>query len=157
MPRIGRQLFLLAYVGWAALAGPLDAAPTEYNPVRRIPVTLGPEAYRLIVGFRATPANSVTDTVTFRRRQRSFSYTHAQTVPATARALAERTGVAVAITRQITPSMHVLFLPKTLYGADVAGVLAKLRADPAVEFAVVDKRRYALGAVTPNDPLFPAS
>ena len=48
----------------------------------------------------------------------------------------------MAKSRQITPSMHVLFLQKTLYGADVEAALAKLRADPAVQFADVDQRRY---------------
>src|SRR5277367_1267622 len=155
MQRIERLFLVLACACCAALsAGQSPAASPEYNPVRRIPVSIGPEAHRLIVGFRATPANAVIKTVTFRRRQRTYSYTQAETAPATAQALAQRAGVAVTITRQITPSMHVLFLPKTLYGADVGRALAKLRADPAVEFAAVDQRRYALGAVTPNDPLF---
>jgi serine protease len=48
--------------------------------------------------------------------------------------------------------MHVVFLEKTLYGADVAAALDKLRADPAVAFAEVDERRYA--QALPNDPLF---
>jgi serine protease len=52
----------------------------------------------------------------------------------------------------MTPSMHVLFLQKTLYGADVNAVLDKLRTDPAVQFADVDQRRYAHSV--PNDPLF---
>ena len=48
--------------------------------------------------------------------------------------------------------MHVVFLEKTLYGADVATTLDKLRADPAVAFADVDARRYP--HALPNDPLF---
>ena len=47
----------------------------------------------------------------------------------------------------------MLFLPKTLYGADVDAALAKLRADPAVKFADVDQIRH-IETVTPNDPLF---
>ena len=64
-----------------------------------------------------------------------------------------RVGVPLAKSRQFTPSMHVLFLPKTLYGADVDAALARLRADPAVKFADVDEMRH-IEAVTPNDPLF---
>jgi serine protease len=160
MPRIGPLFLILACACGAALAAGAGAArapaaAAEYNPVRRIPVEIGPEAHRLIVGFRSTPGNSVTKAVTIRRQQRSVSVTQAQTTSATAAALALRTGLRVMATRQITPSMHVLFLPKTLYGGDVAAALAKLRADPAVEFAAVDGHRYPLGgSVTPNDPLF---
>jgi serine protease len=163
MPRIGRLFLVLACACGAALAAgaaaaAAPAAAAEYNPVRRIPVAIGPEAHRLIVGFRSTPTNAVTKMVTMRRQQRSFKVTQAQTTSATAAALALRTGLRVMATRQITPSMHVLFLPKTLYGADVAAALARLRADPAVEFAAVDGHRYALGGsvtpITPDDPLF---
>src|SRR6266403_4813370 len=52
----------------------------------------------------------------------------------------------------MTPSMHVVFFQKTLYGADVNAALKKLRHDPAVEFAEVDQRRYA--HAVPDDPLF---
>ena len=48
--------------------------------------------------------------------------------------------------------MHVLFLPKTLYGADVEAALEKLRADPAVQICRVDRIRHI--SVMPNDPLF---
>jgi serine protease len=54
--------------------------------------------------------------------------------------------------RQFTPDMHVVFLAKTLYGADVAATLDKLRSDPAVAFAEIDERRYP--HAVPNDPLF---
>jgi serine protease len=154
MPRFGRLLLVLACAFGAALPAGAARAPAEYNPVRRMPAAVGPEAHRLIVGFRSTAGNSVTRTVMMRRQQRGIRVTQAQTSAATAVSLALRAGVRVAATRQITPSMHVLFLPQTLYGADVGAALAKLRADPTVEFAAVDKRRYALGAVTPDDPLF---
>ena len=39
-------------------AGQSQAAAPEYNPVRRRPMAIGPEANRLIVGFRATPSNA---------------------------------------------------------------------------------------------------
>ena len=79
----------------------------------------------------------------------------AQTSSTDVAALVARAGVPVAKSRQFTPSMHVLFLSKTLYGADVDAVLARLRADPAVKFADVDEMRH-IESVTPNDPLFPA-
>jgi serine protease len=128
-----------------------SSALAEYNPVRRAPVSLGPRAHRLIVGFRAAPDPG--RTVVVRRQGRIVA--QAQTSSADVAALLARVAVPVAKSRQFTPSMHVLFLPKTLYGADVDAVLARLRADPAVKFADVDEMRHIEG-VTPNDPLFPA-
>jgi serine protease len=135
-------------------AGTNGALP-ELNPVNRSPVSIGPQASRLIVGFRATAANTVTRTVKSRVRAQSFSIAQASTNVADVVNLAQRSGLGMAKSRQITPSTHVMFLQKTLYGADVAAALAKLRADPAVQFAVVDQHRYVQSApVTPNDPLF---
>ncbi len=154
MPRIGRLVFMLGCACCVALiAAKTSSAAPEYNPIRKAPIAIGPQAIRLIVGFRATPSNAVIKAVTFRRQARSYSFTQAQTTTADVAALTQRVGLGLARSRQFTPSMHVLFLPKTLYGADVVAALAKLRADPAVQFAAVDQRRYAL-AVTPNDPLF---
>ena len=39
------------------------AAHPEYNPILGHPVSIGPEASRLIVGFRATPDNTVVQTI----------------------------------------------------------------------------------------------
>jgi serine protease len=153
MPRIGTLLAILG-VGCCLMLTQGEASGTlqEYNPVRRSPVAIGPEANRLIVGFRTTTANAVTHTVRSRLKAQSFRITQANTSAADVASLAQRNGVGIAKSRQFTPSMHVLFLMKTLYGADVEATLAKLRADPAVQFAVVDQRRYPLSL--PNDPLF---
>jgi serine protease len=153
MPRIGILLAILG-VGCCLMLTQGEASGTsqEYNPVRRSPVAIGPEAKRLIVGFRTTTANVVTHTVKSRLKAQSFKITQANTNSADVARLAQRNGLGISKSRQFTPSMHVLFLMKTLYGADVAATLAKLRADPAVQFAVVDQRRYALSL--PNDPLF---
>jgi serine protease len=129
-----------------------SSARLEYNPVRRWPVSIGPSAHRLIVGFRAAPGTG--RTLVVRRQGRMVM--QAQTSSTDVAALVARAGVPVAKSRQFTPSMHVLFLPKTLYGADVDAALARLRADPAVKFADVDEMRH-IEAVTPNDPLFPPS
>ncbi|MGO9514987.1 MAG: S8 family serine peptidase [Steroidobacteraceae bacterium] len=153
MPRIGRLILALGCACCAAgIAGRSLAAEPEYNPIRKYPVAIGPETNRLIVGFQATPSNAVTKTVTVARTARSYRITQAQTSRADVAALAQRVGLSVAKSRQFTPSMHVLFLPKTLYGADVEAALAKLRADPAVKFAAVDGRRYPL--LVPTNPLF---
>ena len=146
--------FGLAYCVAPTHAGTSGALP-EFNPVNRSPVSIGPEASRLIVGFRATAGNTVTRTVRSRVKAQSFSLAQASTNVADVVNLAQRSGLGIAKSRQITPSTHVMFLQKTLYGSDVATALAKLRADPAVKFAVVDRHRYVQSApVTPNDPLF---
>ncbi|MGA2396712.1 MAG: S8 family serine peptidase [Steroidobacteraceae bacterium] len=141
--------FSTASAAEASFAPAASSALAEYNPVRRPPVSIGPRAHRLIVGFRAAPDMERTVMV----RRRGHAVVQAQTSSADVDALLARVGVPVAKSRQFTPSMHVLFLPKTLYGADVDAALAKLRTDPAVKFAEVDEIRH-IEAVTPNDPLF---
>lgn len=127
-------------------------AAIEFNPVRSHPVSIGPEASRLVVGFRATSGNAVTTSIRPRAKSQAIQVTQASTGPADIAALTVRAGVPMLRSRQLAPSLHVVFLQKTLYGADVAAALEKLRADPAVAFADVDERRYALAL--PNDPLF---
>jgi serine protease len=129
------------------------AAPAEWNPVRQHPIQIGPEADRLVVGFKASAANSIIKSIKL-RSTRTLQIRQAQTSAADAAGLAQRAGIEISKTRQLTPSMHVMFLPKTLYGMNVTQTLAHLRADPAVAFADVDERRYVHAVTTPNDPLF---
>ena len=148
--------------GWWAsclivLLGLSNARAQEWNPVRREPLAIGPEASRIIVGFKVTPSNAMVTSVAAHAHVAARRLVQARTWPRDAIALAHRVGVAVATTRQLTPSLHLLILPRTVYGAAVARTLAKLRADPAVAFASVDHRRYALQVVPPDDPLFPAT
>jgi serine protease len=154
MPGIARLLLALACGGSICLmSDPARAAVPEWNPVRSHAVQLGPEASRLVVGFRATEGNTVVKAVRHRTRAQSIKIVQANTSDADVAGLAQRTGVGVARSRQMTPSMHVVFLQKTLYGADVNAALKKLRSDPAVQFADVDQRRYA-HSLPPDDPLF---
>src|SRR5882757_306582 len=141
----------MALVLGLILGSAVTAAP-EWNPVRSHPVEIGPQAHRLVVGFRATPGNSVTRTIRSHAKAQVMSMTQAQTSGADVSSLSLRTGVAVSRSRQLTPSMHVVFLQRTVYGADVDTVLTQLRSDPAVAFADVDERRYP--HAMPNDPLF---
>jgi len=66
-------------------------------------------------------------------------------------ALAKRTGLALGLQREISDVM----LASTVELADssAAQVLERLRADPAVEYVAVDRRRFPQ-ATTPNDSLF---
>jgi len=153
MRQIRIALLKPAIAGILALAlGSAGAATAEWNPVRSHPVDIGPQAGRLVVGFRATSGNTVTKAIRSRSKAQIVSVTQAQTSDADVRSLSQRTGVAVSRSRQLTPSMHVVFLQKTFYGADVDAVLQQLRADPSVAFADVDQRRYP--HAIPNDPLF---
>jgi serine protease len=153
MPEIQRLLLVLACGGsvWL-MPAPARAGAPEWNPVRTHAVQIGPEASRLVVQFRATANNSVVKAIQPRMQAQSIKIVQAMTSDADAAGLAQRSGLAMARSRQMTPSMHVLFLQKMLYGADVNAVLKKLRADPAVQFADVDQRRYAHSV--PDDPLF---
>jgi serine protease len=138
-------------IGLATLWGAATAAGTEFNPVRR-PVSIGPEANRIIVGFAVTAANAAEFEIAARVKSRARSLTEARTHGADVAALALRTRLAVARSRQLTPDMHVLFLPHTLYGAAIVDALERLRRDPAVKFADIDQRRFPLNV--PDDPLF---
>jgi len=153
MRQIRIPLLKTAMMGVLSLAlGSALAAAPEWNPVRSHPVEIGPQADRLVVGFKATSGNSVTKAIRSRAKAQVMSIIQAQTSEADVSGLSLRTGVAVSRSRQLTPSMHVVFLQKTLYGADLDAVLKQLRSDPAVAFADVDERRYP--HAMPNDPLF---
>src|SRR5882757_7383102 len=128
------------------------AAYPEYNPIRSHPVAIGPEAGRLIVGFRATANNVVVQTIHVQARTKSIKTSQALTGASDVAGLAQRVHLNMAKSRQLTPSMHVMILQKTLYGADVGAALKALRADPTVQFADVDLRRYPHSL--PDDPLF---
>jgi len=142
------------FAGWMCLllgVGTALAGTGENNPVAREPPSLGPQAQRIIVGFRAAAGNAVTKVVQ-RRGRAAVAVVQANTTAADVGALGLRTRVALAGSRQLTPSMHLLLLPKMLYGDAVGSLLGRLRADAAVAFADVDARRSLL--VLPNDPLF---
>ena len=155
-----RLIGLLVILG---LSAAVTANAVEYNPVLASPgwsspVSIGPEMSRIMVGFRVTAANSVVQKIQPRDRSQSIQIVRASTSAADVSDLATRAGVSMARSRQVTPSMHVMVLKQTLYGMDVATTLAKLRADPAVEFADIDQRRYPLSVTNvPDDPLFVAT
>jgi serine protease len=142
----------LAVAIWLLLAAAAAPAGTpELNAVAREPLALGPQTQRIIVGFRTTPDNAVTR-VLRRRGTAARAFVQANTGAADVEALRQRARIPLAGSRQLTPSMHLLLLPRMLYGDAVETLLDRLRADAAVQFADVDARRYALSI--PNDPLF---
>jgi serine protease len=147
-----RILGLLIVLG---LGATVAATAAEYNPVSTYPVSIGPEMHRVIVGFRATANNSVVQTFKPHDRAQSVTIVRAQTSVADVSGLTSRVGLSMKKSRQLTPNMHVILLQQTLYGADVESALSALRADPSVEFADIDQRRYPMSL--PDDPLFVAT
>ena len=72
-----------------------------------------------------------------------------QGAPQAVSALAVRAGFEVSGTRHIVAGMHLL---EVRSGGTLSNTLARLRADPRVEYAEPDERRHVLA--TPNDTLF---
>lgn len=83
------------------------------------------------------------------------AHTHAQILEAASTHLRSSIGIGMLQRRGISSDMDGMQLQTSLNRKDFAKALAKLNADPAVEFAVEDKRRHAL-ALT-NDPLITAT
>lgn len=67
-------------------------------------------------------------------------------------ALVSRAGLTMDEHRPITTLMHVVRI-EPVDSESSEGTLARLRADPEVQYAELDQRRY-LHAITPNDPLY---
>src|SRR5882724_795559 len=112
----------------------------ELNPVRTHPhgSTADPIA-AVIVKFRSA----------------SHSAHGAQVRPARDRiaALTARTGLMLHAARSITDVLHVIHVQPAVTGEPMAATVERLRADPEVEYAELDQRRYP-HATTPNDALF---
>jgi serine protease len=71
--------------------------------------------------------------------------------PGRVAALATHHGLAVAESRHIVSGMHLLRVTPRA-GENTAQTLARLRADPGIEYVQIDGRRHALS--TPDDSLF---
>ena len=68
-------------------------------------------------------------------------------------ALTSRSGLKLLTHRPLTALIHAVHI-ETAAGVSAADTLARLRADPEIEYAVPDERRYIHGA--PDDPLYPS-
>ncbi len=121
-----RSYSILMCLSIAVIANAFGASG-EFNPVRHRPTTAsGPDMQRVIVKLRAAAASDL--------------------VP-----LTQRTQLALKESHPIAGRLHVMQVTPAA-GESVAATLARLRADPAVEYAEVDQRRYA--HALPNDPLY---
>ncbi len=67
-------------------------------------------------------------------------------------AAARRASLTLEKSRELVAGMHAMQVRAPGSGESLATTLARLRADPAVAYAVPDYRRHILA--TPNDPLF---
>ena len=68
-------------------------------------------------------------------------------------ALGQRTGLSQRSSRSLGGDMSLVLLDQPLAGTEMQATLDALRADPEVEFAEIDQRRYA--RAVPQDPLYP--
>lgn len=66
--------------------------------------------------------------------------------------LAVRQAQRLSLARSVSDRTHALWLERPLRGRDLQRLLQRLAADPAIDYAVVDRRRYR--AAIPDDPLF---
>jgi serine protease len=123
-----------------ALAGVVAATTsgdTERNPVRRHPLVSTPAATALhiIVKLRGSAGAA----------------SKAQVQPQL-EGIAARSGLTLTGMRSITANLHVMHLQGG--ATEVADTLARLRADPQVQYAELDQRRY-IHSVPPDDTLYP--
>jgi len=68
------------------------------------------------------------------------------------RDLAARQAISLTLARSVSDRMDALWLERPLRGRELDRVLKRLAADPSVEYAVADRRKYR--ASIPDDPLF---
>ncbi len=115
----------------------------EHNPVRTHPTGIpAGAAQNIIVKLRATSSTQATEQEHQREQQRI-------------EALAARTGLGLESSREIMTRLHVIHVRPAGQGASIAQTIARLQADPDVEYAEPDQRRYIHQA--PDDPLYDGS
>lgn len=123
----------------AAVAAAIRGS-AERNPVRTPPVQ-APAITQIIVKLREAQSNAGPDGTPLVSAQERIAN------------LAMRSGVNLAASRPITARMQVIQLQYALAEDSLEAMLARLRADPDIEYAEPDARRYP--HALPNDPLFP--
>ena len=119
---------------WGLLSAALVAAQVLAQELPAQAAQRAP-AERFIVKLRATADSSAQ-----------------QAAPARIGALIERDGLTLMDVRHIVSGMHLVRLQARRGGQTRAQMLARLRADPEVEYAEVDQRRHP--NAEPDDPLF---
>lgn len=131
----------LVCLGLLAVVAGTPGIAAEVNPVRRHPHAVPPAAAQLLI-IKLRPATAAAGAVAIRPGDGG----------ARVAALASRSGVRLVTHRTITALIHAVHI-EPVAGESPATTLTRLRADPDVEYAVPDERRYIHAA--PNDPLYP--
>ena len=136
-PTVRRSRVIAALLASLALAG--TVAAQEFAPARRHPAAaadFGSEP-RILVKLRASGAEG--------RAQ-------AQAAKDPVAAVAARGGFSARQTRALAAGLHVMTIEPRVAGEPIDETLARLRADPNVEYAERDQRRYP--HALPDDPLY---
>ena len=138
-------LFFCASTSFAAVSD-------ETNPVLRQPAASSPtQLHRVLVKLHASVQSaSGRVEVKLAAGPARDAQVRAQEL-AQAQALASRVSLTLMQSREITAGLHAMQV-QPAPGESIADTLARLQADPSVEYAVADERRYPLAL--PNDPLF---
>ena len=105
----------------------------------RLRASADEETPRVIVKFRDGAATS-------------FGSTNPVAVQSRISGLAARQAISLTLARSVSDRTHALWLERPLRGRELDRVLRRLAADPSVEYAVADRRKYR--ASIPDDPLF---
>src|SRR5690349_10813195 len=130
------QLLIVVALASLSLAAPASAAPAEFNPVAH-QGTQDPDTLHVIVKLRKDGAGA-----TLAKMSNGTDR---------AAALSKRSGLALGLRREISDLM--LASTVDLGDSTAEQALERLRADAAVEYVALDRRRFP-HATTPNDPLF---
>jgi serine protease len=119
----------------------------EHNPVRTHPMGTPVSAVQnLIVKLRATsPGDGAQAT---EPDPQEAQHEHERIM-----ALAARTGIALAGSREIMARLHAIHVQSGAGNLSIAETIARLQADPEVEYVEPDQRRY-IHEVSPDDPLY---
>jgi len=104
------------------------------------------------------PGDEPTDRIIVKWRDSGFAAVQMVGTPQRTARLSQATGVPLHPMREINDRLDLMRLDAPLKGGALRHVIARLRADPAVQYAEPDQRRYALAfpADPPNDPRFVA-
>jgi serine protease len=129
------------------------ASSPEVNPVLHHPTGAAAESVhqQILVKLRGAAASAAHRQALAIERKSIQAAGLAATPNGTLEELAGRSSLIFESSREITTGVHVLQV-RSGAGEPIAATLARLRADPNVETADIDERRYP--HAVPNDPLY---
>jgi serine protease len=145
-----RLLFCTLAVSAVAVAGVIGGS-TEYNPVRHRPAAVqGQLAVHRVIAKLRSVSSPTSSTAT------SGTTVHAQAVSVSAQdrvsGLMTRVGLTLKDSHVVSDRLLALQVEPAAAGDSIAATIARLRADPEVEYAEPDQRRYV--HAVPNDTLY---